>query len=172
MFKTMTEALALLVFFVFSLSCISLNRTVQQRLETVARDGSAAEIVGIQTKSGEYMEFRKGRPAIIRGDSVIGQALKTTRIDKADIQKRGKNEKTKTEEIVTKDGRKYTVISVVEENETTVIMTAYSAVSVPFSDIQHASIRKVDMGATILLSASIGLLIMKLIVPAPQIRIH
>lgn len=150
MLKKMTTAFTFLAFFAFSTSCFQVHKTVQKSFETVARRGRTAEIVAIQTKSGEYIEFRKGRPAIILGDSIVGETLKATEIDKADIQKLGMNGKKKIEEIVTKDGKKYTVISTVEENEKAVRVIAYSSVSVPLSDIRLASIRTVDVGMTVL----------------------
>jgi hypothetical protein len=150
MFKKIMTAFTLLAFFVFSTSCFYVHKTVRRSTEWIARKGTIAEIVGIQTKSGEYIEFRKGHPAFILGDSVVGETLKATEIDKGDIQKLGMGGKKKIEEIVTKDGKKYTVISTVEENEKVVRVMAYSAVSVPLSDIQLVSIRTVDVGMTVL----------------------
>ena len=150
MFKKMTTAFTILAFFVFSTSCFHIHKTVRRSTEWIARKGTIAEIVGIQTKSGEYIEFRKGHPAMILGDSVVGETLKATEIDKADIQKLVTDGKKKIEEIVTKDGKKYTMISTVEENEKIVRVMDYSAVSVPLSDIQLVSIRTTDVGMTVL----------------------
>jgi hypothetical protein len=154
MFKKMTAALTLMAFIVFSTSCV-FHRTARQSVETVAQKGARAEIVAIQTKSGEYIEFRKGHPARIQEDSVVGETLKAIEIDKADIQNVKRNKKGKIEEIVTKDGTNYAVVSSVEEKEKVASVMVYSAVSVPLSDIQLAWVKRVDVGATVLATAGL-----------------
>jgi hypothetical protein len=148
MFKKITTAITLLAFVAFSTSCF--YRKVQRIPEAVARKGAAAEILAIQTKSGEYVKFRKGVPATIVGHSVVGETLKATEIEKTNIQKMVTKGKGEIEEIVTKDGKKYTVTSTVAENEKVVEVMAYSPVSIPLSDIQLATVRAVDVGMTVI----------------------
>jgi hypothetical protein len=161
LFKKMTAALTLMAFIVFSMSCV-LYRTARQSVKTVAQKGAGAEIVAIQTKSGKHIEFRKGHPARIQGDSVVGETLKTIEIDRADIQNVKRNKKGKIEKIVTKDGTSYAVVSSVEENEKIVSVTAYSSFSARLSDIQLAWVKRVNVPGSLL--TSVGLVIASAVV--------
>jgi hypothetical protein len=118
----------------------------------VARKGANAQIIAVQTKSGQRIEFRKGRPGIIHEDSVVGETWKTFEIDKADIQNTQKTGKGKIEKIVTKDGKTY---DVVEAKEKVVVAKAYAVVSVPLSDVDLAWVRSTDVAMTVLLDAVI-----------------
>jgi hypothetical protein len=144
----------LMAFALFTMSCV-FHTTQKQSIETLAVKRTSPEIVGVQTKTGEYIEFEK-TPARIRGDAVTGEARRKVEINKSDVQTTAKDEKGRITSVTKKDGKEYKVAGISEVGDKYVCW-AHEAVSIPLSDIRLVSVRTVNVFPTVL--ANLGLII-------------
>ncbi len=144
----------LLAFALFSMSCV-FHTTQERSIETLAGKKASPEIVGVQTKAGEYIEFGR-TPARIRGDAVVGEGRRKVEINKDDILATEKDAKGRVTFVTTKDGKRYEASGISAAGDK-YDCVANEAVSIPLSDIRLVSVRTVNALPTVL--ANLGLVL-------------
>jgi hypothetical protein len=144
----------LLAFALFSMSCV-FHTTQERSIETLAGKKASPEIVGVQTKTGEYIEFGK-TPARIRGDAVVGAGRRKVEINKDDVQNTEKDAKGRVNFVTTKDGKRYESFGLSAAGDKYDCVTN-EAVSILLSDIRLVSVRTVNALPTFL--ANLGLVV-------------
>jgi hypothetical protein len=76
MIKKIISLFTLTAFVVFTFSCYY---TKQEKIETVvSKKGNDIQILAVQKKSGERIEFPKGKPGNIIGDKIVGEVVDET----------------------------------------------------------------------------------------------
>lgn len=145
-------------FISFSLSCTAYKTTKERITPESPLEGDRVEILAVMKTSGEYIEFPKDWPGEISKDSIIGPAKKELEIKRDDIQEIKVNSEGRTYEIVTKDGKRYpppgSIIdrTYFQELEDRVIISFYESISIPFSEVDLAWVKRVDPGMTFITS--------------------
>ena len=157
MFHKIAAGLTAACFLLFTESCV-IHRTETREAEALAGKTSSPPILGVQTKSGEYIDFRSS-PARLRGNEVVGTGVRsrTVEIDPADVQRTVKNEKGIVTSVTTKEGKTYAVAGVSEANGRYACKVSEAVpVSMPLSDIQLVHVRAVNVEATVLVNLGIA----------------
>ncbi len=145
MAKKALALFTLAAFLVFSSSCV--YHVQQKDFKAVARQGTEAKILALQTKSGDYLEFGEARPARIGQGVVYGEALKTVTFSLAEIDHIAAPEGKKPGLIVTKAGASYRLVDWRQSGDT-YVCRAFVPVSVPVSDVALGWVKTVNSGAS------------------------
>jgi len=137
--------ITLFFFMIFMLSCSTTYVTKRVSVKPENVFGKDVKIVGVQTKSGAYIEFTKSIPAEFHLDSIQGYSIVSIAKDNIHelIMKDGE-----ISEIVTKDGRRLTFlyISTTFDNKKRPISNylCTERISIPHPEIDLVWIEKVD----------------------------
>jgi len=164
MAKKIIAVLTLFTFSLFSASCMRAYKVQQESMDTAAKKGAKAKLLGVQTKSREYLEFREGSPAKIQADAVCGEILKTVEFNRADIAEKIDPVQGKLGEVLTRDGKQFRFLTARADGDK-LICQIYNPVSIPLSEIQLAWLKQVNTGATILQTAVAYVLILTVVIP-------
>ena len=146
--KEITVSITLLIFLI---SCVSCSSTKTINPATTDPPHGRASILGVQKKTGEYIEFSKDRPSGIRNGSIHGfigeKYLELNRGDfeygKSDLHDGYK----KAFSIKIKDGRMFNVLAVEEKEKSVRFLIRLNypeAVSIPVSEAELIWIKRSD----------------------------
>ncbi len=124
-----------------------------ERPNQLANQKAAGKILNVQMKSGEVIEFAKGRPGYLDGDFVVGEILEEVVLDVADVTSVTPAYDKKTVNIVAKDGSTYQATSA-EKKAGFYFCKIYSTVEIPVDDIQVAKVRRADKTANTILEGA------------------
>jgi hypothetical protein len=163
--RKFVSVITLVAFFVFTISCAIYHteEIAPEKAETYSIAGKKVRIVEVVTISGERIDFPKKNPGTIVGDKIvsIGSPVEKktwTELDSANIIVTRKDAKGRVIELRTKDGDIYKVdTDSYSEIGDKVMFTAVELlgrVSIPLSEVELVSIRKLDPAGTFL--ATIG----------------
>jgi len=143
--KKITSIVTLLCFAILSVSCTSIKEMKIEKETDMPK--KSATITGIKKKSGEYIQFPKGRRGRIEGDFVKGltdsQLLVLNRTDFKYIEEHWDNRVKNYSMIKTIDGRTYTVFAA-EENGNSVRLRVQSMASFPLSEVKLLWVKTFD----------------------------
>jgi hypothetical protein len=95
----------------FAASCISYKVSQKRMDPAVNWSNSNAQILAIQKKSGERIDFPLKNPAAIRNEAVVGNALQTEEIDRSKIANLVETNDGKITEITSLDGIRHPILS-------------------------------------------------------------
>ncbi len=123
----------------FAASCV-FYKVSQKRMDSVPKwSNSNAQILAIQKKSGERIDFPLKNPAAIRNEAVVGNALQTEEIDRSKIANLVETDSGEIIEITTLDGIRHPILSAKIEGDK-IFYVAQNApsypVSVPLNEIE------------------------------------
>lgn len=135
----------------FAASCIS-YKVSQKRMDSAVNwSNSNAQILAIQKKLGERIDFPWQNPAAIRNDAVVGNALQIVEIDRAKIANMVETNDGKIIEITTPDGIRHPILSAKIEGDKIryVAKDALYPVSVLLNEIGRIWTKEVDVARSI-----------------------
>ena len=117
--------------------------------------------MGLQKKSGEYIEFLENHPGTVRGDAVVGRTLGPLALNRNDIKlTKERTPDGSIEEIQTKDGRIFKGITSATFQGDKLVFKSYLPISIPLSDVQLVWVRTVNTLPTIAINVGIVLIAM------------
>jgi hypothetical protein len=137
--KRVISVSTLVFFVVFLVSCTSTS--YQKTKVNVSPDSSEAKslrVLGIQTTSGDYIEFLRDPAAQIGQYRVQGYRAEKVTIDKSMVNNVTQKDKALSE-IITQDGKRYLIYST-SGNQ----YTCYEYISVPNSEVELVSVERVS----------------------------
>lgn len=143
--KKRAPAIAMLTLAVLSTSCVA-YKIKEMGPKAVAAKGGKAEIVGVQTKTGQF-EFRSEEPARVIDGAVVGKIHAGVEIDPYEIAEATRTKKRAN--IVMKDGARYEVLSSRPSGDALHCDVLIPA-CIPLDDVLRVSVRKVDSFITAL----------------------
>jgi hypothetical protein len=147
MAKKAVALFTLAAFWVFSTSCV--YRVEQKDFKAVARQGTEAKVLALQTKSGDYLEFGEGRPARIGGGVVYGEALRTVEFSMDEIDHISPPVGKQPGGVFTKAGKNYRMLDWRQVGDR-YACKVFVPVSVPVSEVQLGWVKTVNTGASFL----------------------
>jgi len=147
---------ALVGVLVLCASCIPIYH--KEKILAGKLPGQALQIVALQTKSGERLEFSKDEPALVAGETVYitsSGAGKYTYIPPDKV----KSATRRGEQVVieTTDGRIFVGPAPDEIKPGTTLRGTLCARTIPIADIDLVWVRKINLGATIGVSLGVDL---------------
>ena len=157
--KRIATVFTLGAFVFYSWSCITFHSTRQESAEKAAAK-LETKIVGVQLKSGKYIEFLKNDPASVRGDAVVGRTPGAVELSRDEIKlTKERTSDRSIEEIETKDGRIFRGVTSATFQGDKILFKAYLPISIPLSDVQLAWVRTVNVVPTIAVNVGIVLVV-------------
>ncbi len=149
MIKKIISFSTLILFLNFTFSCVIRNytRTETEKLSS-GQKGKEILIVRVEKRSGEVVEFSKGRPARLIRDAIVGEAKIQMDIKKADIKTKKYDPWTRQNlsAFTTKDGKSYKVIKIISETKDCFAFETYEPerTVIPLAKAKFVWIRKTD----------------------------
>jgi hypothetical protein len=137
--KKRAPAIAWLTLAVLSTSCVA-YKIKEMGPEAVAAKGKKEEIVGVQTKTGQF-EFRAEEPARVIDGAVVGKIHAGVEIDPYGIAEATRAKKRAN--IVMKDGARYEVLSSQPSGDSLHCDVLIPA-CIPLDEVLRVSVRKAD----------------------------
>jgi len=141
MYKKTLSLVTVVAFLLFDWACLSIKNV------PVTSVTSKDQIVGVTNRSGEYVQIPKEKSARIDGDRIVQSYGKFNEIALSDVNDLKQNDKGVVYEITTKDGRTIRDVQGIVEGGKIVLAT----LSIPLSDVNLVSVRRFDIGKTLLL---------------------
>jgi hypothetical protein len=127
--------------------------TVQEGAQQLLNKKTPGQILSVQTKSGEVIEFVKGRPAHLEGESVAGDVMVKVVFPVDEILNVSRGDDGKIQTVATVDGSTYEPVSA-EIQESGLVCELYSSVVIPVDDIRIAKVRRPNSTVNTILGAA------------------
>jgi len=153
------KGIAVITLIVFSFTHFSCKTTVDEKdlASVTEKERSQVVILAVTKVSGETVVFDEKKPGKIKGDAIVGTAVKERSVHSYEIEEIIRSA-GKIIAVVTKDGERIhaPLFEEVKEESGWITFVDYEEISIPLSDVEFIKIKKVTvttLGAVLIVVA-------------------